>query len=174
MMTPTLAPVTAPPIFTPTPPPGTPTATPSNAPEPTTVTSPTDAPEPTAATSPTDAPTTALPPNCTSREDFDGTLVNVTVKIEFDDNSNDISWYMVDETEQCYRLGVLQYPVGLEQSQETAQLKLGETYKFIISSASGSGLGSDGSFQVYSDVMLVSGGGDFGHQTSAMFTVKTF
>lgn len=97
-------------------------------------------------------------------------MVNVTVKIEFDNNSDEIGWYIADENQACYRVGILNYPVGLDKTDDRVELRSGEEYIFVIESVSGNGLGK-GSYSVESgNVVLASGMGDFGHKDHTLFT----
>jgi hypothetical protein len=156
---------------------------------------PTAAPMPTLPpTSPTPAPiglTDPQSPECLSRNDNENALVPITISIQFDDSPEDIGWYIADEAYRCFRVGVpaLAYSKNLSSVEEVVYVIGGLRYMFVMEDSKGNGLccgqlvanddggnrtslvSRPGSYSVMSgDVMLVSGGGDFGAKEMNNFT----
>ena len=109
--------------------------------------------------------------------------VPVTITIQFDQSPQDIGWYITDAEELCYRLGVRPgaYQAGMVTMTDTVPLIEGIDYVFVIESEAGDGLGgggdsnnsAPGSYNVtaFDDIVLATGGGDFGKEQNITFTV---
>lgn len=142
-------------------------------------------------TSPPFSLTDPQSPDCLNRDDNENALVPITISIQFDDSPEDIGWYIADEAYRCFRVGVpaMAYNKNLTSVEEVVYVIGGLRYMFVIEDSKGDGLccgrvvgnsnggtatsqvSRPGSYTVMSgDIMLASGGGDFGVQEMNNFT----
>jgi hypothetical protein len=105
-----------------------------------------------------------------------GAPVVVTVEIIFDGFAPEIGWEIVDANGDVIdNRSVGFYPPFTESATETVDLESGKVYNFTIFDLFEDGLSDpeDGEYSVsQGDTVLVSGGGNFGSESSTAFTTE--
>jgi hypothetical protein len=141
---------------------------------------------PSAPTSATRPPSVTMSPSMLSLEDCepfpqdDDMLVDVIVSIQFDSKPSETGWYIADESQSCFRVGIpaMAYKSGQTSVDERVFLKRGGRYILVMEDSNGDGLccgntdeESPGSYTLtYGDTVLATGGGDFGFEETTLFT----
>ena len=104
--------------------------------------------------------------------------VTLYIKIELDDNPQEIGWFVADANYSRFRVAVPfgAYVSSMKVVNDQVYVKGGENYQFVISDSAGNGLSDGGSYKVYLGEqfgykMLANGSGDFGANETTIFYV---